>query len=737
MASDATWPTEFADFKRLDAVLKCGICYDYMTNSMITSCSHTYCSLCIRKFMQYKNQCPACFEETYEVHLRNNRPLDDIIAIFVKMKDKLQRALRLATIPIPIKGEPKCDAKEENALFPKTPKNRSSFEPKTPSSVRSSVGEVAVQLFKEKTEEAPTGSPIPGSSYKDKTPKTPSQSDKSGDDVVLNGVKIPGIFNAPISFPRVRKPDEMAQCPVCEVEVPARNINLHLDTCLAAESGCRPKNRKAVPKREPLPKRLFSLLKDPALKKILKDYGLNTQGDRKTLISRIQRYTVIYNSENDSPNPRPIPELVAQLEREEREEKKPNALLKSLARNQPQRVVIDRKADPEVIEQAHKAYREENKDSFKKLIEQMRAREGKYIKPSKPPPRVYSDDEDDPNRSVAFNPDVPSTSREDHSSDGHSLYSQATQQGYESESDIFQGDNGVKDPKRGLIDWGKTSIAEKETLLVSDSEDEREEPAAPKDAILLSSDETNIRSSVQEQEQPALNNQEKEIHVTPIKTPSRALHILLSPTESEKLADGDDSNDVEDPSRTGSVVNTVNSNDSSKKENISKESAKQQQRTSTTPADESEKNEGSDDSIDALFDKTSADQEVTPRVTRSRRKSVPRSESSTPNSTSSRGTKRKSKSSPKTANNLEEKFEFLFEKFNGDRVDDTVESDEDDTSSNPAHPEDSSGVNPLPEGRQTRRSLRTSGNMTPIPETSESSRITTRKRPKRDLSPAF
>jgi len=63
-------------------------------------------------------------------------------------------------------------------------------------------------------------------------------------------------------------------------------------------------------------------MKDNIIRKRLKELGLSSQGDRKTLESRLQRYTVLYNAECDKTYPRPVSELIKQCEEEEYLEKK-------------------------------------------------------------------------------------------------------------------------------------------------------------------------------------------------------------------------------------------------------------------------------------------------------------------------------------------------------------------------------------------------------------------------------
>ncbi|XP_038666695.1 E3 ubiquitin-protein ligase RAD18 isoform X5 [Scyliorhinus canicula] len=76
--------------KDMDNLLRCGICFDYFNIAMmIPHCSHNYCSLCVRKFLSYKTQCPICCVTVTEPELRNNRILDELVKCFRSARDLL------------------------------------------------------------------------------------------------------------------------------------------------------------------------------------------------------------------------------------------------------------------------------------------------------------------------------------------------------------------------------------------------------------------------------------------------------------------------------------------------------------------------------------------------------------------------------------------------------------------------------------------------------------------------
>lgn len=97
-------------------------------------------------------------------------------------------------------------------------------------------------------------------------------------------------------------------------------------------------------------------MKDLELRKKMKELGLPTQGDRKTLENRFTRYSTIYNAECDKLEPRPIPDLIRQCEMEEKQERKMDMFLVSANSAPTVRLQIERNAKEDKIEEAQKNY---------------------------------------------------------------------------------------------------------------------------------------------------------------------------------------------------------------------------------------------------------------------------------------------------------------------------------------------------------------------------------------------
>uniref|UniRef100_A0A1B6I9E3 RING-type E3 ubiquitin transferase n=1 Tax=Homalodisca liturata TaxID=320908 RepID=A0A1B6I9E3_9HEMI len=397
VGSEISWPKEFPELKLIDDLLRCGICYDYIKTCMVTPCAHSYCSICIRRSLLYKTACPTCFEETYETNLRNNRILDRVAELFLSIKDRLVKHLRIAAVHFNCNEKLQSPATSLSASSQKTvhqeetPKRNIQKPGKSSTKGKLTFKSPSLDSSSKKSEISKRLEDLLGTSTAQGPERKESNSlELSNEDEFQRITTVPPMFLQPKVDSQPKNVDvSTVPCPVCAVNIPERNINTHLDNCLANVDKPPVKSPvKARQKRNPLPKMVWSLMPEKDLRKKLKDYGLNSQGEKKALISRIQRYILLFNSECDKDNPRPVSEIVRQVEREEKQA--PNSI------QQANRLVVNKKTDPKIIEEENKKYIQDNKDSFKKLIEAMKEREGKNIKPTARASNVIlSDDEDD------------------------------------------------------------------------------------------------------------------------------------------------------------------------------------------------------------------------------------------------------------------------------------------------------------------------------------------------------
>lgn len=85
---------EFPELADLDSYLRCQVCKDFLKAPVLTTCGHTFCSICIRRSITESNKCPVCLEETYESGLRKVLLLDNIVRWFSQNRKELQDKLQ-------------------------------------------------------------------------------------------------------------------------------------------------------------------------------------------------------------------------------------------------------------------------------------------------------------------------------------------------------------------------------------------------------------------------------------------------------------------------------------------------------------------------------------------------------------------------------------------------------------------------------------------------------------------
>jgi E3 ubiquitin-protein ligase RAD18 len=66
----------------LESSLRCQVCKDFFENPVITSCSHTFCSLCIRRCLSAEGKCPVCRSSDQELKLRRNWAVQEFVETF-------------------------------------------------------------------------------------------------------------------------------------------------------------------------------------------------------------------------------------------------------------------------------------------------------------------------------------------------------------------------------------------------------------------------------------------------------------------------------------------------------------------------------------------------------------------------------------------------------------------------------------------------------------------------------
>ncbi|XP_053492056.1 E3 ubiquitin-protein ligase RAD18 isoform X3 [Ictalurus furcatus] len=351
---EADLPRNLSCLKNIDTLLRCPICFDFLNISMMTQCSHNFCSLCIRKFLSYKLLCPLCNTPLTEQELRNNRLLDDLVQSFQAVRQQLSQTIFESP---PISPETPTMAVGEKAARQKALKKEGTplthfFQKRAP--VSSSIGAQSGSkgLFpvkQEPMEVCVQGALLPESAVTATTAVKEKKLDMC-------------------AFPSTSqdiKPVVKVDCPVCGLEVPQQHINKHLDTCLT--SGDKKDSLRRSRKRRPMAKLVYTLLTMVELKRRLRECHLSTQGSREQLIRRHQEFTHIYNAQCDAVNPRSSEDIAREVENNEK-------MRNQLDSKRKPAIVITKNHTASEIEQLHCDYRKQHNGEFSRLIAQVRGR---------------------------------------------------------------------------------------------------------------------------------------------------------------------------------------------------------------------------------------------------------------------------------------------------------------------------------------------------------------------------
>ncbi|XP_054136780.1 E3 ubiquitin-protein ligase RAD18 isoform X2 [Melozone crissalis] len=352
---EPAWPPGLAPLKAVDDLLRCGICFDYFSIAVIIpQCSHSYCSLCIRKSLSYKTQCPTCCVAVSESDLKNNRILDDLVKSFNSARQRLLR-LVLEAPPAPSPPARSLQSPGSQPGAGEAPAMDSSWS-KDRVCASTKAGGLPWTAHKScKTEEHhdlhSTSAELGATDSKAIAQEIPecTQSHEKPSTSVLKG-------------------DKKVECPVCEVAILEQYINKHLDSCLTRGEK-KDSLRSSDHKRKLMSKVVYNLLSDRDLRKKLKEHGLSTSGSRQQLIKRHQEFVHMYNAQCDSLNPKSVAEVVKELEKNEK-------IRVQLECNKPgeNSLTFTKDQTEEEIDEIHTEYRNKHRSEFKFLVDQVNKR---------------------------------------------------------------------------------------------------------------------------------------------------------------------------------------------------------------------------------------------------------------------------------------------------------------------------------------------------------------------------
>ncbi|EAW14522.1 E3 ubiquitin-protein ligase RAD18 [Aspergillus clavatus NRRL 1] len=269
----------------LESSLRCQVCKDFFDNPVITSCSHTFCSLCIRRCLSTEGKCPACRSSDQELKLRRNWAVQELVEAFQNARPSVLELARKA-------ANSRLDEEECTEL---------------PAAKKRKVDQEA-------------GSGL-GASEGVRTRSQSRRGNSQAEPVLLDVIEDD-------QDEEYIPEDGLVACPICGRRMKNEAVFPHLDTCTgdrapskqASFGSLHPlspaaRKTKVVTDKplERLPIINYSLLKDNVLRKKLKDLGIPNFGPRPLLQRRHTEWMNLWNANCDSRAPKSKRELLHEL----------------------------------------------------------------------------------------------------------------------------------------------------------------------------------------------------------------------------------------------------------------------------------------------------------------------------------------------------------------------------------------------------------------------------------------
>ncbi|KAI4721576.1 DNA repair protein rad18 [Aureobasidium sp. EXF-10727] len=381
--------TSLPPFAALENSLRCQVCKDFFTTPMVTTCSHTFCSICIRRCLSVDGKCPACRANDQASKLRRNWALEEVVGAF---KTARPVALEIAT----------KDKREKETAPTRSNKRRRTER-------HSGGSDLTVRTTRSQSKRT---------QQVDHQPTTWDAHEEDGSDAEYTET-------GGTQPERAQTPDDgLVACPICQTRMKEEVVFNHIGTPACTSPSQKQRHQQPPPSStaltpqpsatpKPIPDRLaelnYSLLNDKALRKKLSELGIPTTGSKALLSRRHTEWVNLWNANVDAGAPRTKRDLLDELRKWDRSiGREPDQFGAS---NQVMKKDFDAKA-----------WSTGNKDDFARLIQQARK--------AKPAPQAPSQTQQEPTQDQqdtnAMQLDTPASEQIDPESDLPVGYHDAT-----------------------------------------------------------------------------------------------------------------------------------------------------------------------------------------------------------------------------------------------------------------------------------------------------------------------
>ncbi|KAL8787415.1 MAG: hypothetical protein Q9195_007790 [Heterodermia aff. obscurata] len=275
--------TPVKELAAIETALRCQVCKDFFDTPMITSCSHTFCSLCIRRCLTTDGKCPACRASDQELRLRRNWTVEELVEGFKRAREALLRFNQS------IKA-----IEEENAQGNHKRKRNSTSQ---------GLDEAMPSTSRRKTRSQRREAPETHVTSPNEVADTEEDDDYQPDD---------GLTACPICGKRMKEAEVFPHLDVHNEPVSTSNGILSPTRKTPVDMTSR--SRQPSKPMERLPQLSYGLLKEQALRKKLSELGIPGHGPKPLLIKRHTEWVNLVNANCDSSRPRTKRELLNELD---------------------------------------------------------------------------------------------------------------------------------------------------------------------------------------------------------------------------------------------------------------------------------------------------------------------------------------------------------------------------------------------------------------------------------------
>jgi len=307
-------PTSIPQLSALETALRCQVCKDFYDTPVLTSCSHTFCSLCIRRCLSSEGRCPTCRASDQASKLRRNWAVEEAVGAFGAARGRVLEV---------VKGF-EAARERERGEGGEAPRKRRRVERRDDDDAGGRAVDKEEGRRTTRSQSKKGGQNGSGAAHTE--PMVIDDGDE--DDEYVDGEEE--------QEQQEQEPDDgLVPCPMCGKRMKEESVFAHLDRCdeeqnheraQKAESHARttpaiqrpPSRPPSTKPQERLPELNYSLLKDNAMRKKLSELGIPNWGSKPLMVRRHTEWVNLWNSNCDSTNPRTKRELLHELDSWER-----------------------------------------------------------------------------------------------------------------------------------------------------------------------------------------------------------------------------------------------------------------------------------------------------------------------------------------------------------------------------------------------------------------------------------